>query len=216
MCASSSTTHSCGLRAQDRVDIHLLEHDTAVLDRAARNDLEIARAAPRCRPGRTSRRSPTTTSTPVAHAPVRVPQHRVGLADSRRGTDVDPQPRPIRALHAREHLFCRSAAVRPPRHASYGRALRTADALNGLFIGLLSAAVTGTPPLRWSHRCGSTVARSSSRTRSCSSRSRRRTSPAASASGEVAHDDRTSSSGCSSRWGCWSTWSWRCCGPERF
>ena len=32
-------------------------------------------------------------------------QHGVGLADAWRGPDVDPQPRALRILHAREHLI---------------------------------------------------------------------------------------------------------------
>ena len=38
--------HPLGLAGEDRVDVHLLERDAAVLDLLARHDLEVARAAP--------------------------------------------------------------------------------------------------------------------------------------------------------------------------
>jgi hypothetical protein len=69
---------------QNRVDVHLFQHDTAVRNRTARNDLEIPDlgicVGPPVRPDKTH--DEIAALTPRI---VRIPQHRIGLSDTWRG-----------------------------------------------------------------------------------------------------------------------------------
>ena len=64
---------------------------------------------------------------------VRVLEHRVGLADARRGADVDPQSRALLGVDLREHLFGRSGDSFGHR-LMLARDRRPADVLYGLFM----------------------------------------------------------------------------------
>ena len=101
MCASSSTTQTCGLARDDGVDVHLLERDAAVLDRAARHTLEVLQL--RLGVGAAVGLDDADHHVEAARAQgVRLLEHRVGLADAGRGADVDAQARPVLLLEARQ------------------------------------------------------------------------------------------------------------------
>ena len=94
MCASSSTTQTCGLRADDGVDVHLLHRDAAVLDLAARDDLEVLEL--RLGVAAAVGLDEADDDVEAARAQrVRLLQHLVGLADAGRGADVDAQARAV-------------------------------------------------------------------------------------------------------------------------
>ena len=92
------------LACEDRVDIHLFEHDAAVLDLAFRNDLEVAYL-------RVGVGAPVGLDEPdddvnaLAAEGVRILEHRIGLADARRGADINAQPCTIGALDPRQQLL---------------------------------------------------------------------------------------------------------------
>ncbi len=46
VCANSSTSATCGLRASRSVDVHLLERPAAVFDTPARHNFEVADLTP--------------------------------------------------------------------------------------------------------------------------------------------------------------------------
>ena len=118
---------------------------------------------------------PTTTSDALPPRVVRVPQHRVGLADAGRGPDVDAQPRPLRVLHAREHLLAGRPAL--GLHDGILRADRAAPTAFTAFLPSLERSCYSARPLRWSHdamsrSAGGCPQESSATPRlSCSSRS---------------------------------------------
>ena len=55
--------------------------------------------------------NPMTTSTPSTAERVRVFDHRIGLADARRGADVDAQAGMLLGLQLRQHLFTGGSAL---------------------------------------------------------------------------------------------------------
>src|SRR4029079_4595958 len=77
---------------QNRVDVHLFQHHTAILNRTARNDLEIPDLGICVGPpvGLDETHDDTASLTPRI---VRIPQHRICLSNTWRGPDVEPQSR---------------------------------------------------------------------------------------------------------------------------
>jgi len=94
------------LARKNRVEIHFFQYDAAVLDLAARDDLQVAEL---CRGLLASVRldEPDHDVDAFALKPLRVLDHRVGLADARRGADVDAQAGALGGLQLREHLIAR-------------------------------------------------------------------------------------------------------------
>ena len=99
------------LSRQDRIDVHLLEGDPAIVDLPAWNDLQVADL-------RFGLRAPVRLDVPnddvdaVTPKCVRVLDHRVGLADARCGADVDAETGSLIRLDLGEHLFAsRSASI---------------------------------------------------------------------------------------------------------
>ena len=79
-----------GLARQRGVDVEFLDDAAAVVDDAARQDLEPSSSAPvSARPWVSTR--PTTTSTPSSLSRRALEQHGVGLADAGRGAEEDLQ-----------------------------------------------------------------------------------------------------------------------------
>ena len=80
-----------GMAGEDRVDVEFVEGHAAVLDRAARDDLEPSTSdAVAARPWVST--MATTTSRPVAEKAPALLEHREGLADAGRGSEHHPQP----------------------------------------------------------------------------------------------------------------------------
>ena len=110
MCASSSTTQSAGCSREDRVEVHLFQRDAAIVDRPPGNDLEIGDSRLGvCAPVALHEADHDVDA--FATERVRVLDHRIGLADARRGADVDPQSGALLRLQLRQHLFTGRAAL---------------------------------------------------------------------------------------------------------
>ena len=90
MCASSSTSATCGLPREDGVDVHLLERAAAVLELPPRHDLEVADLRRRLLPAVRLDEADDDVLAVVAPAPALV-QHREGLADAGGGAEVDAE-----------------------------------------------------------------------------------------------------------------------------
>ena len=111
--ASSSTSATVGVAGEDRVGVHLLDDDAAVLDPPARHDLEAVEELDRARPA--VRLDEADDEVGAAAEPaVALLEHPVGLADAGRHAEVDAQPAAsagaLRA-DAGEHLVRRRADV---------------------------------------------------------------------------------------------------------
>ena len=100
------------LSREDGVEVHFLQHHAAVVDPASRHDLEIA--DPRLGIG-TAVGLDESDHDVDAFAPerVRVFDHRVGLADARRGADVDAETGTLIVLQLRQRLLARGATLSP-------------------------------------------------------------------------------------------------------
>ena len=80
VCASSSTSASSGARADDGIDVHLLELERAVLDAQPRHDLEPFGERRRLRPVVRLEVADHDVTPLVLRLPALL-QHPVGLAD---------------------------------------------------------------------------------------------------------------------------------------
>ena len=92
------------LTRQNAVDVHLFHLRAAILDNAARDDLEILqlRVGVRTVVGFDEADHDVEPARPQRVAFL---QHRVGLADAGSGADVDAQARALAFLEAREERF---------------------------------------------------------------------------------------------------------------
>ena len=83
-----------GLSCEDRVGVHLLDHDTAVLDATPRDDLEPVEELLGL--GSAVRLDePDDEVGATRRAAMALLEHPVGLADTRRHAEVDTQPAPV-------------------------------------------------------------------------------------------------------------------------
>ena len=125
VCASSSTRATVGMPGQDRVGVHLLDDDAAILDPPARDDLEPVEQLLGLRPA--VRLDEADDEVRAARGPaMALLEHPVGLADAGRHPEVDPQPATL-ALAARgadpgQHLLGGRAAVRIVSRSLVGHA----------------------------------------------------------------------------------------------
>ena len=125
------------------VDVHLFEHDTPILDRSAGNDLDIAHLG-NCVGTPISLDEADDDIAPLTPRVVRIAQHRIGLADTWRGANVEPQARLMRALHACQHLFSGWASL--GLHHCMLRAGRDRVTALTVFLSSLERAVTSADP----------------------------------------------------------------------
>ena len=98
--------HHAQLRTtpQDGIEVHLLEHHAAIFDSPSRHDFQIADL-------RFSLGPPVGLDEPhddidaLAPERMRILQHRIGLADAWRGSDVDAEASALIGLELGEQLF---------------------------------------------------------------------------------------------------------------
>ena len=115
--ASSSIRATVGGAGDDRVGVHLLDDDAAVLDPPARHDLEAVEQLERVRPA-VGLDEADHEIRPATQPAMALLEHPERLADARRHAEVDPQPAAAArrlGADARQHLVAPSAGRRTRR-----------------------------------------------------------------------------------------------------
>ena len=112
-----------GLPGDDRIHVHLLQHDVAIFDLPARNGFEIPNL-------RFSVGPAVSLDEADDHIVVLTPQmmcvfeHLISLADPRGGSNVDPQPRALLLLEPGEQRFAGRTGRRSSRLINYSTACK--------------------------------------------------------------------------------------------
>jgi hypothetical protein len=92
------------LAAQDRLEVHLLEHHSAIRLLSPRDDFEIRDAGLGIGAAVALDEADDDVDALAAEG-VRILDHRVRLADARRRADIDAQPRALQRLNLRRPLL---------------------------------------------------------------------------------------------------------------
>ena len=145
-----------GMTPHDGVDVHLLEHGAAVLDPAARHDLEVLHL--RLGLGAAIGLDDADNDVEAARAQgMRLLQHLVGLAHARRRADVDAQACAVLLFEALEQGVGRGSVLRHDHYRGIGARASSARLRSSTF----TTGSPNTPSCRGS-MCASTSWRTSS------------------------------------------------------